>query len=444
MNLTDNDKRILDGEKGAAAQKAMELVVRYGEVMGSDQLCSVTWADLFCGCHDYLDVAGSSDFDKVFSRMALCTKDTVSLENMAPGCVCYSGVEPDCTEVPDQMFMDGEKKARNLAFLSRFVDAGVILSGNCIPYLTGFIPLMGEHFVSCESSAVLFMNALWGARGNGDGIEASFCAAVCGRTPKAGMHVRENRAGNIEVKITTGPQTLHEWDALGYALGTKLPPHAVPVFTGDFKRPNSIILKTFFASLACSAGTEMCHLVGITPEAPDLETAFQGRKAYDTITLTHDEIATASLSLTGNASGTGKENASDKVNSIDKIDPKGKKIDYITIGCPHLHVEELREVACFLEGKRIDPDTWLDIWTTGPMKYMAERCGYASVIEKTGAHLLTGGCPSNRGYPPGTGTVAFDSSKQRQDAPIDIGRENIFFGSRETCLKSAVTGYWAG
>lgn len=436
MKLTDSDRRILDGTNGAAPQKAMELMVRYGEIVGAESLCSVTWADLFCGCHNYLDVAKSTDFDEVFSRMALCTNETVTLEKMAPGCVCYSGVEPDCTEVPDRMFMSAEKQMVNLSFLSRFVDSNVILSGNCIPYLTGFIPIMGDHFVSCESSAVLFMNALWGARGNGDGIEASFCAAVCGRTPKAGMHLKERRAGTIEVKITTNPTTLHEWDTLGYALGGKLPPHSIPVFTGNYIKPNAITLKTFFASLACSSGTEMCHIVGITPEAPTYEAAFQGKTAFDnngcdskkrgdieSITLSMEEIEVAKGSLTG---------------------CRSKQIDYITIGCPHLHIEELRQVAQCLDGKKIHPDTWLDIWTTGPMKYMAQRCGYVELIEKAGGHILTGGCPSNRGYPKDTHTVAFDSSKQRQDAPINIGEDNIFFGSRHICLESAVKGYWVG
>jgi predicted aconitase len=435
MFLTDDDQRILDGEKGAAPQKAMELVVRYGEIIGAEELCQVTWADLFCGSHAYLDVVPSTDFDEVFSRMALCTCDTLTLDNMAPGCICYSGVEPDCTEVPHKMLMTAEKKNHNLNILARFVDAGVILSGNCIPYLTGFVPVMGEHFVSCESSAVLFMNSVWGARGNGDGIEASFCAAVCGRTPRAGMHCRKSRAGSIEVKITTQPQNLHDWDMVGYALGTKLPPHAIPVFTGDFPKPNAISLKTFFASLACSAGTEMCHMVGLTPEAPDLVTAFQGRKNYPTIRLGRDEIEAAWQRLNENGRQSANNNSAGN---------KYEKLDYISIGCPHLHVEELRQIAQFLEDKKVHPGTQLDIWTTGPMRYMAQRCGYTDVIGNAGGHLLTGGCPSNRGYPQGTQTIALDSSKQRQDVPIDMGGENIFFGSRQTCLNSAVMGHWVG
>lgn len=50
----------------------------------------------------------------------------------------------------------------------------------------------------------------------------------------------------------------HDWDVLGHAIGRKLPPHSIPVLTGSFDRPNSIQLRSFFAALACAAGTEMC------------------------------------------------------------------------------------------------------------------------------------------------------------------------------------------
>ncbi|MCG8618526.1 MAG: aconitase X catalytic domain-containing protein, partial [Desulfobacterales bacterium] len=217
--------------------------------------------------------------------------------------------------------------------------------------------------------------------------------------------------------------TLHDWDMLGYALGGMLPPHAVPVFTGEFPRPNTITLKTFFASLACAAGTEMCHIPGITPEAPDKNTAFQGKTGYPVIEVTPANIRAAFERINTGVRGSGS-------------------IDYITIGCPHLHVDELREISGFLEGKKIHPDVCLDIWTTGPMKYMAERCGYAAVIKNSGGNLLTGGCPSNRGYPEGVKGVAMDATKQRQDTPAHFDGSRIFLGSRQACLEAAIRGRW--
>ena len=413
---------MLDGGEGPVKQKAMELIVRYGNVIGAQVLCRVTWADLFCGCHEYLNVIKSGDFDEVFSRMSLCSADTVRLERMARCCVCFSGVEPDCTEVPDRMLMNPEDKERNLGFLSRFVDAGVVLSGNCIPYITGFIPTMGEHFVSCESSAVLFINSLWGACGNGDGIEASFCAAVCGRTPLAGKHLAKNRIGTDLVKINVKPASIHDWDVLGHAVGSKLPPHAIPVLTGAFARPNTIQLKAFFAALACAAGTEMCHIPGITPEAQTLNHAFNDRKPDSEIELIDADIAA----------------------SIQELNGHGRhKIDYISLGCPHYHIDEIRRIADFLDGKRIHADTIVHLWTAGSIKYIADRCGYTETIEKAGATLLTGSCPSSRGYPAGVQTAAYDSAKQRMSAAQETDA-TLFYGSRQECLQSAISGYWEG
>jgi predicted aconitase len=422
MNLSDNEKRIMDGQEGSVKQKAIELIVRYGRIVGAEALCKVTWADLFCGSHHYLDVVRSDDFDVIFSKMSLCSTETVNLEKVDANCICYSGVDADCSEIPGGMLMSPEKKMRNARFLSRFVDAGVVLSGNCIPYLTGFIPLMGEHFVSCESSAVLFMNSAWGACGNGDGIEASFCAAVCGRTPLAGNHLPVNRIGTDLIVVKTEPRSIHEWDVLGYTLGRQLPPHSIPVLTGNFPRPNSIQLKAFFAALACAAGTELCHIVGLTPEA--------GKSAQALNNQTPDHII--------------EIGAVDMDTSIEILNSHGReKIDYVSLGCPHYHIDEIRKIAAYLDGRRIHPDTTVHLWTAGSIKYMADQCGYTETIERAGATLLTGSCPSTRGYPEGVRTAAYDSAKQRLSAAQETDAK-LFYGSWQECLQSAASGYWEG
>jgi hypothetical protein len=422
MNLDDAQKAILDGECGRAPQKAMELIVRYARVLGAERLCRVSWADLFCGAHHYLDVAGTGDFDRIFSTMSLCTRQIAELKQINRGCICYSGVEVDCTEVPEKMLAGPDRQAKNQAMLSRFVDSGVVLSGSCVPYLLGFIPLAGEHFVSCESSAVLFLNSLWGACGNGDGIEASFCAAVCGFTPLWGMHLPENRKATHVVDIQFRPESVHDWDILGHAVGKQLPPMAVPVMVGRYSRPDAIRLKAFFASLACAAGTEMCHLEGITPEATTAQQALSGNANQTRIAVSARDVADSVEQLNG----------SDR-----------QRIDYLSLGCPHYHIDEVRRIAEFLDGRRIHPDTVVHVWTAGPFKYMADRCGYTRAIEKAGAHLLTGSCPSTRGYPAGVRTAAYDSAKQRMSAAQETDAR-LSYGSVEQCLQTAISGIWEG
>jgi predicted aconitase len=422
MQLTDSQKAVLGGRQGPVARKAMELIVRYATILGAGQLCKVTWADLFCGAHHYLDVVDSDDPDRIFATMSLCTDSAVKLESMHRDCICYSGVEVDCTDIPERMLAGNQRQAKNLAMLSRFVDAGVVLSGTCVPYLLGFIPLAGEHFVSCESSAVLFINSLWGACANGDGIEASFCAAVCGYTPLWGMHLPHNRRATHRVDIQSQPESVHDWDLLGHAVGAKLPSMAVPLLTGDFPRPDAIRLKAFFSSLACAAGTEMCHIQGITPEAGSIAQALGGRETYPRLCVGRTEAADSVALLNGH--------------------PRDR-IDYISLGCPHYHIDELRRIARFLEGRRIHPDTRVHIWTAAPFKYMADRCGYTAAIETAGAHLLTGSCPSTRGYPPGVRTAAYDSAKQRMSAAQETDAR-LYYGSLEQCLQTAVSGVWEG
>lgn len=422
MKLSDIEKSILDGERGQAPQKAMELIMRYAGVLGAERLCRVTWADLFCGAHHYLDVAGTDDFDRIFSTMSLCATQPTCLEKMNQGCICYSGVEVDCTEIPGKMLAGPDRQALNLTMLSRFVASGVVLSGTCVPYLLGFIPLAGEHFVSCESSAVLFLNSLWGACGNGDGIEASFCAAVCGYTPLWGMHLPENRKATHVVEIFSRPESVYDWDVLGHAIGKQLPPMAVPVLTGGYVRPDTIRLKAFFASLACAAGTEMCHLEGITPGAGTLHQTLADNAEPSRIVVSDTDVD----------------------ESVEQFNGNGRpRIDYISLGCPHYHIDEIRRVADFLDGRRIHADTRVHIWTAGPFKYMADRCGYTKTIENAGAHLLTGSCPSSRGYPAGVRSAAYDSAKQRMSAAQETDAQ-LFYGSLEQCLRTAISGIWEG
>ena len=108
MKLTDKMKKILDGNEGPLKQKALELIVRYGRIVEAEALCRVTWADLFYGSHHYLGVVRSEDFDVIFSKMSLCSSKTVPLKKMDSGCICFCGVDADCSEFPADMLMTPE------------------------------------------------------------------------------------------------------------------------------------------------------------------------------------------------------------------------------------------------------------------------------------------------------------------------------------------------
>ncbi len=422
MKLTTDEQRMLDGEFGLLKRQAMAKTVEYGHIVGAERLCEVTMAHLFCGAHPYLDAFPSRDFDEVHAEMAFVSREPLVFDQIAPHCRCQSDVFPLSANDWAAMSDDTDRQALNEAYLRRFAAMGVRLVGTCVPYLTGFVPLAGEHYVSSESHAVLLMNSLWCACGQADGLEAGFWAAVCGRTPYWGLHDPQKRRGNRRYAVEVDLKTGHDWDLFGHAAGLKIPPLTIPIFEG-FSRPDIHHLKSFAASLATTSGAELAHFVGLTPEAPTLEAALAPGAGREVTPITAKDLEESRAFL-----------------SLGRRVP----VDYVSVGCPHLSIYQLGEVAAFLEGKKVSADTVVHIWTAAPFKEVADRVGYTRTIEASGAKLLTNTCPLvSARLPKGAKSLAFDSAKQAHYMKSEV-KADISYGSWQDCLRSAFSGVWEG
>lgn len=253
MYLTDAEKRMLDGRSGRLVQAALENIVRYAGILGAGDLCEVTRATVFCGAHNYLSVLASEDADEVFSKMNLATDEIIPFDRTCAGCHVQSDVGP-CDPYAYAPFGQTEAFFRkNARFLEQARRAGVTIAGTCAPYLTGWLPVKGEHFVTTESGVTVIGNAIWGAMANSDGIEAAFWSAICGRTPRWGNHLPDNRGGTHAFRVNVKLRDIFDWDALGMAVGTRLPGGAVPVVYGDFAGATFNKLRQFCTSLAGTA-----------------------------------------------------------------------------------------------------------------------------------------------------------------------------------------------
>lgn len=176
-----------------------------------------------------------------------------------------------------------------------------------------------------------------------------------------------NRAATHQFDIHCKTDTIFDWNIMGYAIGRKLPAHSTPVLTGNFSRPDILKLKSGFATLATSSAAEMCHIVGITPEAMTLEQALGDKRPQEVISITDRDLEEA-LDIVS-ASGSGRV-----------------PLQFISLGCPYYTIEEIRTVANFLEDKHVSSDVIFQVWTAYPIKAIADRCGYTEKIEKAGAH----------------------------------------------------------
>ncbi|MGD1838653.1 MAG: aconitase X, partial [Nitrososphaeraceae archaeon] len=243
VKLTDYEKKMLAGEMGKFKQVALKNIVKYAEALGAEELCEVTKATVYLGAHPYLDVVDSDNYDEIFSKMLLCNDETIKIGEFDKKCTCQTCVAPCDQYVYEPLNLTKEFYDKNNKYLTITKEAGVNIVGSCTPYLVGWLPLRGEHFVTTESSNVLFCNSVLSACGNSDGLEAAAWSAICGRTPKWGNHIIENRKGTHIFNVECQSETAIDWDVLGYTIGRKLPPHAIPVISGNFSRPDVVKLK---------------------------------------------------------------------------------------------------------------------------------------------------------------------------------------------------------
>src|SRR6188768_3195111 len=278
LTLTDDEKAMLDGRDGKARQKAMELLVRYAEALGAER---------FVDTRNVAGVPGSANpflqryyagkdadgLDAIFSYFDLDSDELVEVPDaLVPTYHLQGGADPrqwQTLGVKVDVFRNYQERE---AFAARH---DVTILKTCTPYLAGNLPAKGEHCAWMESSAVIFANSVLGARTNTEGRESTSAAMLTGKIPDWGLHRDGPRRGTHRVEVRVPIESVIDWGMLGYFTGDVVQEH-IPVLVGGMRPPDIVRLKHFGAAASSSGGVEMYHLVGITPEAPDVEAAFGG------------------------------------------------------------------------------------------------------------------------------------------------------------------------
>jgi len=353
MKLTEQEQAMLEGEYGWATKKAIEILVTLGEIYGADNLIPVTSVQIAGVSYDNLGEAGLDFLDK----MAKGGGEARVLTTLNP-----AGMDIENWE---QLGISTEFAENQRRVIDAFARMKVITSCTCTPYLSGNLPTYRNHIAWAESSAVAFANSVLGARTNREGGPSALAASLTGRTPAYGYHLTQNRSPDIRVNLQTDIQGTFQFGALGKVIGEKIKR------TGNYKIPfmdgissaSLEELKSFSASIATYGGITLFHISGLTPEAylmaiPNIH-----------ISINRDEINQAIDSLT---------------------DGNVDEIDFISLGCPHLSINEIAQLAELLKGQKVEKEFW--ITTSRFTKDMANRMGYTEVIEASGAKFAADTC----------------------------------------------------
>jgi predicted aconitase len=340
--------------------------------------------------------------------------------------VCSQRTHPRCTCTVHALFVtldeldlpenDPEQVLLQRALADKAARAGFIPTFTCAPYLVGNVPLKGEICAWTESSAVVYANSILGARTTRHGTESANAASLLGLVPEFGVLLDENRKGTLRIRVTADLKSPTDWGALGYYAG-RLAGLGIPVFEG-VRRPTQEEAKQLCAALASSGGVTMCHIAGVTPEAPTLEAAFHGEVPRPAATF-HGAALAETYDLLSAHTGTG--------------------IDSVILGCPHASLAEIAQIAALLRGKRVADGVRLWVNAARATKRSAQAIGYAAAIEAAGGIILCDTCPTNLRIP--ARRIVTPGFKQAHYARGMVGAEAIV-ADVEACIRAAIAGRW--
>jgi len=409
LQLNALDNALLHGDFGPAAASAMAILAAFSEAIGAPSLLDISRAHVD-GCLYH----GQASLDFV-ERLAAqggrvrvpTTLNVGSLDLIHP----------------ELIRLDGAQQAPRRRLMQAHEELGCLPSFTCAPYQTLFRPSFGEQIAWGESNAIVFANSAIGARTNRYGDFIDLCCAMTGRAPAWGLHLSENRRGQILFRLAELKDSRAATDGLFVAVGLLVGAQAgerIPVIEGLPPPRDEDQLKALGAAAASAGAVGLFHAIGITPEAPSLAEAFHGKPPEAIVEIGPGDIARALRQLS---------NA-----------PEGSPVAAVCLGTPHFSRREWERFLPLL--RDFAPRSGIPIYVnTGRATLAAlEAEGLLHGADEYGLVVVADTCTYLTAILERLdGVVMTNSGKWAHYAPGNIGAR-VAFGEIEDCLASAVAG----
>ena len=403
VELSAEERAMLDGRSGEGTATAMRILAETAEVMGAPRLVPVTRAHID-GCL-YHGRAGLDFAELLRGRGARVSVPTTlnvsSLDLLHPRLVRL-----------DEATADGARR-----LMDAYVAMGCRPTWTCAPDQLPDPPRLGEQIAWAESNAIVFANSVLGARTERYGDFVDACCAIAGRAPAVGLHTDAGRRARalIEVSPDVPPSLLRETAglaALGHVIGATVGTR-IPVIVGLPPGITADGLKALGAAAASSGAVAMFHAVGITPEAPTLEAALGGREPEQERRVGVEDLRGAR----------------------DELGPAaGVAVGAVSLGTPHASAAEIDRILGL--ARRYPPRVPVYVNTGRDVL----RASGAEGLDAPSITFVTDTCTYLVPVIAGAdGPVMTDSAKWAWYAPGTLGIRTVF-GTTEECLRSAALG----
>ena len=357
LHLNDKDRAFLDGHFGPAEKLAMEVVVDVGRAFEAERLIPITSAHIL-GHYGSLHDAGIELLERLAADGGACRVPTT----VDPSSVDFA--RANAFRVSSDYVSRQDRLRRAVERL------GVTPSWSCTPYLSMNVPRFGQNIAWAESSAVVYANSVIGARTNRTPFGLDICAAITGRIPYSGLYRKKNRVATILFDVQVQQLSDLDYHTLGAIVGSRSG-SAVPAIRGIPTSVTNDQLKTFGAAAASAGSVALFHIMGVTPEAR-LQGRFSGCESMQRMVVTRDDL----------------QEMERRISTADPAAP----VDMVTLGCPLLSVEELRQVFARMRGRQVRKDIHFWIYLSQETYDLAVPMGLIGALEAAGIWFSTGTC----------------------------------------------------
>ena len=406
MKLAPDEQAMLRGDHGRSVAMAMRILVAAAKVESAEQFVPIASAHID-GC--LYHGPSSLDFVRALSG------DGVQVS--VPTTLNVGGID---LASPNIFIGPAREGAAAKELMDAYVALGCLPTFTCAPYQLPGRPIRGSDVAWAESNAIVFGNSVIGLRTNRYGDLIDICAALTGRVPLSGLHLPANRLGrahfapSTEVIDRVDPDLLPS--LLGHHVGRRTG-NDVPVMSelGEVEIDEDW-LKNFGAAAASSGSVAMFHVVHVTPEAPDLATAFGDHPVPDPIIITIEDMDRAMDELT-TASVT-------------------SRLGGVSVGTPHLSRNQLRSLVALLGGRKVTVPTY----ATTSRSVLASEPECEIALREAGVVVVRDTCTYGQSaIMSPDGTVLTNSAKWAYYAPANLGF-SVVLASIQDCVESAVAG----
>lgn len=400
LDLTEDDRAMLDGRDGIAVALAMRITTAMAAQQGARELVDVVQGHID-GCI-YASPANLT-FAETMAEMGAKVRVPTTMNAISVDRANWQaqGVPPSF----------GDPAAR---LADAYVRMGCRPTFTCSPYLLDSAPKTGEAIAWAESNAVIFANTVLGARTAKHPDFLDLCIALTGRAPLSGAYLDEHRKARrvIDVDLPEGIDDAF-WPLIGYLAG-RAAPDRIPLLRGlAAARPTRDDLKALCAAFGTTSAAPMLHIEGVTPEADGAALS-----AADRVTITR----------------------ADMVEVWTMFNEGPAEVELVAIGSPHASLSECAALADALAGRRCHAD--VAVIVTAGRDVMAEAGDTVARLREGGVQVLPDLCwcsISEPVFPPKTRTLLTNSGKYAHYGPGLSGR-TVRFGNLSDCIEAALTG----